>query len=204
MDAVFGSTNALPQGTPISVVYYLNSHPIALAATVTSQEPLTLSTSDRSASELSAGNRALLIIQDGANFAKAEAEITRCEQFAGGWRIEAGQFGWEEIDRRKYPRYPAELPVTVKAVLERDGSPKLKYVSGVTVDMSLGGAWIRTQDVLALNSLVEFNAELGEGHQLRTLAIVAWSHDEFNFGLEFVDYLGASRYHLHNFLAKAA
>ena len=204
MDADFGSSNALPNGTPISLVYYSNSQPVALAATVTNEHPLILSTSDDSAAKLEPGFRALLILQEGANFSKAEAEITSCEQYAGGWRIEAGQFGWEEIDRRKYPRYTAELPVTVKAVLEREGTPALKYVSGKTVDISLGGAWLVSEDPLANNSLVEFQAELSNGHHLRTLAIIVWGQDQYNYGVEFVDYLGASRYYLHDYLAKAA
>jgi len=110
----------------------------------------------------------------------------------------------KKIDRRKYPRYSVDLPVVVKAVLERDGTPHLKYVAGRTIDMSLGGSWVATEDPLVPNSLVELLVELSEGHQLRTLAIVSWTKDQSNFGLEFVDYLGASRYYLHDFLAKAA
>ena len=76
-----------------SVVFYLNAKPVAIAASVAKQAPLTLSTSDRNASLLEIGKRALLILQDGGQFAKAEAQIISCEPFAEGWRIEAGQFG---------------------------------------------------------------------------------------------------------------
>src|SRR5947209_6836252 len=141
-------------GSPVSLVFYLNAQPVAIAASVAKQTPLTLNTSDRNASLLEIGKRALLILQDGGQFAKAEAQITSCEQFAEGWRIEAGQFGWEEVDRRRYPRYEVEIGVTVKAVIENNGSAQLKYVQAQTLDMSLGGAWIQACDELIPGSLV--------------------------------------------------
>ncbi len=191
-------------GSPVSLVFYLNAQPVAIAASVAKQTPLTLSTSDRNASLLEIGKRALLILQEGGQFAKAEAQIISCEPFAEGWRIEAGQFGWEEVDRRRYPRYHIEIPVTVKAVVENNGAAQLKYVKAQTVDMSLGGAWVKAADDLAPGSLVEFQAELAHGEHMRVLAIVAWSSEKEGLGLEFVDFLGGSRYYLHNFLSGRA
>jgi len=205
VDTVFGTNRMVKPGSPVSLVFYLNAQPVALAASVTKQSPLTLSTSDRSAGLLEVGKRALLIVQDGGQFAKAEAQIVTCEEHAEGWRIEAGQFGWEEVDRRRYPRYTVEMPVTVKAVLEKDGAAELKYVHGQTLDISLGGTWLRADSELAIGSLVEFQAELRPGEHMRALAVVAWSgKDKDGLGLEFVDFLGGSRYYLHNFLSEAA
>ena len=191
-------------GSPVSLVFYLNAQPVAIAASVAKQTPLTLNTTDRNASLLEVGKRALLILQDRGQFAKAEAQIISCEPFSEGFRIEAGQFGWEEVDRRRYPRYEVEIPVTVKAVIENNGSAQLKYVQATTLDMSLGGAWVRAEDELAPGSLVEFQADLGTGEHMRVLAIVAWSNNKDGLGLEFVDFLGGSRYYLHNFLSGKA
>ena len=204
MDTVFGSSNTAKPGSPISVVFYLNAQPVALAASISKQNPLTLITNDRNASLLEVGKRALLILQEGGQFSKAEAQITACEQNAEGWRIEAGQFGWEEVDRRRYPRHLISLPVTIKAVLERDGDAQMKYVQGESIDMSLGGALIKTSDELVPGSLVEFQAELSSSENMRALAIVAWGQLDAGVGLEFVDFLGGSRYYLHNYLSKAA
>lgn len=203
METVFGSSQLIKPGSPVSLVFYLNAQPVALAASVTRSTPLTLNTSDRSAALLEIGKRALLILQEGGQFAKAEAQITSCEAYAEGWRIEAGQFGWEEVDRRRYPRHHIEIPVIIKAVLESDGTAQLKYVQSQTVDISLGGAWVKASDELATGSLVEFQAELGTGEHMRVLAVVAWSNEE-GVGLEFVDFLGGSRYYLHNYLSQAA
>jgi len=182
----------------------MNAQPVAIAASVVKQVPLTLNTTDRSASMLEVGKRALLIHQDGPNFAKAEAQVVACDHFAEGWRIETGEFGWEEVDRRRYPRSEVKIPIVVKAVLEHKGSAQLKYVQGETVDMSLGGTWLKATDELVPGSLVEFQADLGNGENMRALAIVAWQSEEAGVGLEFVDFLGGSRYYLHNFLNKAA
>jgi hypothetical protein len=203
VDTVFGSSQSVRPGSPVSLVFYLNAQPVALAASVAKQNPLTLNTSDKNAALLEPGKRALLILQDGGQFAKAEAQIVACEHYAEGWRIEAGQFGWEEVDRRRYPRHEVAMTVTVKAVLEREGAAQLKYVNAETIDMSLGGAWIKATDQLIPGSLVEFQAELRTGEHMRALAIVAWTTDE-GTGLEFVDFLGGSRYYLHSFLSEAA
>jgi len=202
--SVFDSARMIRPGSPVSLVFYLNAQPVAIAASVAKQTPLTLSTSDRNASLLEIGKRALLILQEGGQFAKAEAQIISCEPFAEGWRIEAGQFGWEEVDRRRYPRYNVEMPITIKAVVENNGAAQLKYVKARTVDISLGGAWVKTEDQLQQGNLVEFQAELNRGEHMRVLAIVAWSNEKEGMGLEFVDFLGGSRYYLHNFLSSKA
>ena len=205
VDTVFDSAKMIRPGSPVSLVFYLNAQPVAIAASVAKQTPLTLSTSDRNASLLEIGKRALLILQEGGQFAKAEAQIISCEPFAEGWRIEAGQFGWEEVDRRRYPRYQVEIPVTIKAVVETNGTAQLKYVQAKTVDISLGGVWVKTDEkALGQGSLVEFQAELAHGEHMRVLAIVAWSNESDGLGLEFVDFLGGSRYYLHNFLSDKA
>jgi hypothetical protein len=192
-------------GTPVSVVFYRNAQPLALAASVSNQKPFVLVTADENAEMLEVGKRALLILQEEGQFARAEAQILNCEKHPDGWHIEAGKFGWEEVDRRRYPRHNMQLNVTVKAVLDRNGGPELKYVPAVTEDISLGGAWIRPEDPLKAGSLVEFQADLGSGDAMRVLAIVAWSENgKDGVGLEFVDFLGGSRYYLHGFLTNKA
>lgn len=191
-------------GSPVSLVFYMNAQPIAVAASVSKQNPLTLISTDDNAMMLEVGKRALLILQEGGQFAKSEAQIVSCEPFAEGYRIEAGQFGWEEVDRRRYPRYEVNLPVTIKTVMENEHGAQLKYVQAIAVDVSLGGAWIKGGEELSPGSLVEFQAELKTGDHMRVLAIVAWANETEGHGLEFVDFLGGSRYYLHSFLSKAA
>jgi hypothetical protein len=204
VDTVFGPSFVVKPGAPLSVVFYVNSQPVPLAATVSKHTPLTFITKDRSALLMEVGKRALLILQESGQFAKSEAQITSCEPCSEGWKIEVGQFGWEEVDRRRYPRHEVKMPITVKAVMEQDGGVKLRYVKGETIDVSLGGTWIKTDEELIAGSLVEFQAELGSGEHMRALAIVAWKTEEEGVGLEFVDFLGGSRYYLHAFLSKAA
>ena len=187
------------------MVFYREGQPIAVAAVLVSQQPFVVTTTDPSVKDVDEGKRALLILQGSGQFSKAEAQVMSVTRVGDNWNVEVGKFGWEEVDRRRYPRYPVTVSATVKAVLERDGSAQLKYVRATTVDLSLGGSWLRPEDPLKPGSLVEFQAELLPGETVRALAIVAWeSEREDGVGLEFVDFLGGSRYYLHGFLTKAA
>ena len=94
--------------------------------------------------------------------------------------------------------------MTIKAVIENNGAAQLKYVKAQTVDISLGGVWVKSDEPLTPGNLVEFQAELAHGEHMRVLAIVAWSNETEGLGLEFVDFLGGSRYYLHNFLSSKA
>lgn len=206
MDSVFSSPESVAPGLPVTVVFYNENKPMAVTASVQTGKPFTLSTNDKNASALAAGRRAMLILQDGLNFAKAEAQISDCRQDGDAWVIEAGDFGWEEVDRRRYPRYTVALPVQVRAVVEVEGGAELMHFAGVTEDMSLGGAWVRSESRLDSGSLVEFQTDLTPGTTIRCLAIVAWSSSDSQdgFGVEFLDFLGGSRYYLHGFLRNAA
>jgi hypothetical protein len=204
VNAVFGPSYVIKPGAKVSAVFYVDGHPVALTSTVCKTAPLTLTTTDQNSLAVEVGKRLLLILQDSGQFAKAEAQVTKYSATPNGWAIEVGQFGWEEVDRRRYPRHTVQIPVVVKAVMEHEGAARLNNVHTETIDVSLGGVWIKAKDDLVPGSLVEFQAEVNGGEHVRTLAIVAWRCEEVGIGLEFVDFLGSSRYYLHSFLSKAA
>lgn len=194
-------------GASVSLVFYVEGVPVALAGQVVELEPFTLVTADAQASQIQGGRRAMLIVQSGRDFSKAEAELDAFPTEDGGWKLVAKSFGWEAVDRRRYPRYSINVPIAVRAVLEADGEARILYINGITEDVSIGGAWVKTSEVLAGGSLVEVSAEFEPGSPIRALSLVKWAdsdRDGLGFGVEFLDFLGGSRYALHQHLTQQA
>lgn len=199
-------SNRVPPGSNVSIIFYVDGRPVAVYGEVTQAEPFTVWTHNDGAMHLSEGRRAMLVIFDGTDFNKAEAEL-HSEPGDGGWTVVAKSFGWESVDRRRYPRFDVHVPISVRAVLELDNGPSVARIEGTTEDLSIGGAWVKTQHAIPSASLVEVTAELDHGVVIRALSIVKWADREHNgvgFGVEFLDFLDGSRYALHQFLNKKA
>jgi hypothetical protein len=193
-------------GASVSLVFYVDGAPIAITGQVTELEPFTLMTSDSQAGLMQGGRRAMLIVQSGREFSKAEAELDAFPT-NDGWKLVAKSFGWETVDRRRYPRYSINVPITIRAVVETEGEARILFINGVTEDVSIGGAWVKTTESLDGGSLVEVSAEFEAGNPIRALSLVKWADPDRNglgFGVEFLDFLGGSRYALHQYLTQQA
>lgn len=193
-------------GASVSLVFYVDGAPVALSGNIAELEPFTLITTDDQAARIQGGRRAMLIVQSGREFSKAEAELDAFPT-EGGWKLVAKSFGWETVDRRRYPRYTINVPIAIRAVLENDGEARILHISGVTEDVSIGGAWVKTTEVVPGGSLVEVTAEFEPGAPIRALSLVKWAdadRDGLGFGVEFLDFLGGSRYALHQYLTQQA
>ena len=73
----------------------------------------------------------------------------------------------------------------------------------VTENLSLGGAFVIASRTLGKGSLVEVNMQLGPQGS-RILGIVVRAEDGQGFAVQFMDFVGAARHYLHNFLAETA
>jgi hypothetical protein len=199
------NTKVLP-GANVSIVFYVDGKPVAVTGEVKATEPFTVWTNAEGASHLAEGRRAMLVVQTGRDFSKAEAEL-HSTQWDSGWEVVANSFGWEAVDRRRYPRYDLHVPIFIRAVTEEEGNPTLTYIEGHTEDVSIGGAWVKTSQTLPSASLVEVTTALTPDVSIRALSLVKWADREHNglgFGVEFLDFLDGSRYTLHQFLSKQA
>lgn len=192
-------------GQNVSILFYVEDKPVAVNGTVTSLEPFAMKSTDPSAEWLKDGLRAMLIARWEDEFSKAEAHLT-AKSSGNGWAITAQEFGWEQVDRRRYPRFNMEIKATLRAVIEQNGYAELRYIEAVTEDLSLGGAWLKTNESLPSDILVEFQATMPDGKQLRILSNVKWSNtaEKSGIGVEFIDFLAGSRQQLQLFFAKAA
>lgn len=192
-------------GQNVSVLFYVEDRPVAVNGLVTSLSPFTIESGDSSAEWLSEPRRAMLIARKDSEFSKAEAELSAtCE--GTNWKIVASDFGWEQVDRRRYPRYELQIPVTVRAVIESGNTAELKYLEATSEDVSLGGAWLKSSQKLPSGILVECQIAMPNGVNLRVLSTIRWSDtlEKTGFGVEFLDFLGGSRQALQQFLSQAA
>lgn len=191
-------------GQNVSLLYYVDGRPFAVNAKVTGEHPVTLESFDPNAEQLNHAPRALLVIQKGNEFSKAEAQIT-AKETNGKWTLTASDFGWEQVDRRRYDRYEVGVPVTVRAVIESEDGAEIRYVEATTEDVSLGGAWLKSDVKMESGLLVEFQMNL-DGATFKAFSIVRWADtaEKTGFGVEFLDFVAGNRSLLHNWLQQQA
>lgn len=197
------SKEMVSPGSEVGLVFYEDTTPHALSTVVGSVRPFATVTSEAAAARLSPGQRVMLIFENGAKYAKAEAEVTKCSEEDGTWRVEVGHFGWEEVDRRRFTRHKVHMDVKLRSVQETAEGAAVLQFDGWTEDISLGGAWIKSDTKIEAGSLMEFSAMIGS-QNVRVLSIVARDAGEGGFGVEFLDFVGSARYLLHGFLEPAA
>lgn len=191
--------------SPIRMIFYTDQGAVAIKATISSTEPLTVLLTDANAKLVAEGNRTLLVFLDCNQYFKAEAAVYSISGEEGEWTMQLSDELWEEVDRRRYARHRVDVPVEMKAILEENGMSKLTVFSGLTEDLSVGGAWVHLDRPIEAGSLVEFQATLSPTDHVRVLGIVAHSSSEKSgFGIEFIDYVGSARYVLHSYLSRLA
>ncbi len=205
MESLFEFRNRLRIGQALRIIFYSEEGAVAVNATFSNVETLAIFTHDSNAAMVKPGTRAMLILSDKGQYVKAEGEVTEWSNNNGGYSITLADQLWEVVDRRRYPRYDMQVPVFLRAITEKDGEHRIQDFNAKTQDLSIGGAWVNVDECPELGSLVEFQANLGNGVEVRMLGVVASiSEDKTGFGLEFLDYVGGSRYTLHDYLSKAA
>jgi hypothetical protein len=204
VEANAGSLSAI--GRTVTVVFYSETDPWVIQAHVAKGQPIAIETSDSAAVRLQPGTKVVLIIQEGGTILKSQATVTHFSKSEAGWHVDLDAKPWQASDRRRYPRYGFKIPVTIRSVDERaDGEARFLELRGETEDISLGGAWVKSRELMDRGTLVEFRAILSETESVRTLAIVAHANPvRGGMGLEFVEYVGGARKNLRSFLSRAA
>lgn len=184
------------------MVFYTEQGSVAIKASIASASPLSVVVSSADVKLIAEGNRTLLILFDHKEYFKAEAVVTTVAGGDGDCTIQLSDELWEEVDRRRYPRVPTEVPVELRAIRESDGKAEVERFSGTTVDLSVGGAWVKLDHSIEPGSLVEAQFALSPQENVRILGVAAHrSGQTSGFGLEFVDFVGSARYVLHTYLS---
>ena len=200
------SANCAIAGRAVTVVFYSDGEPRVIQAQVGKGQPFAIEAKEAALSELEKESKIVILLHEAGTVHKAEAKVTASSVEDGLYRLELHSVFWQESDRRRYPRYGFKIPITLRVVTEQnDGTTHIREVRGETEDISLGGAWVKTKDLVERGALVEFRAILTETESVRALAVVVHSNPARNgMGIEFLDYVGGARYHLHTFLSRAA
>ena len=206
MESVFAKPERIEYGTSVGLICYEDGQPHVVTSTFIAHSPITLSVPHEFKNILVHGQRILLVIQSESDFSKADGTIASIKPTGEGLTVTIENINWERVDRRRYPRYKVNVPVQLKLVVEQDGVAEIKFINSATWDLSLGGAWLETEGEISQGHLVEFQAHINGGKDsLKILSMVAWSDpSRKGTGLEFIDFIGNSRYNLHDFLSKAA
>lgn len=199
------SPHTVKAGTEVHVLFYDEARPHVLSAKIGAVAPMALTTRDPSVHLLKPSMRSILVSEENGSVAKAECKIKECKSDGDGWKLEVDVTAWEEVDRRRYPRYKIEVPVRMRLVREDSAGPEIAELVAVTKDVSLGGMLIESGEDIAQGSLVEVQATLQSKEHIRVLAVMVRIDEMPNhYGLEFLDFVGGSRYVMHGFLSEAA
>lgn len=190
-------------GATVAAVYYVEQQPHYAHGKVCSSSPFELEFSDDQGSCLEPGQWLLLVFEGEGGVSRATTTVTGVRPIDGGLRISIDPPKWEMLDKRAYPRYELSVPVKVRTALERDGCAELCEIDGVTENVGLGGAWIRSEGEVPKGNLVEVRLDLGNGTFARVLGAVVRSENKPGFAVQFLDYIGTARHCLHNFLNAA-
>jgi hypothetical protein len=172
--------------------------------TVYSEAPFCLDCLSADVQRLSFPRKVILVSNEGGVFLRGEGEVVSVHQAGIHSRMELSRVSWEELERRRYPRIDVKLPVSLRAVYERNGDTVISVVEGVTEDLSVGGSRVKVDTPILVGSLVEFLAQLEGDDMVRALGIVAHSDTGYTIGIGFLDYVGGTRIKLEDYLQSQA
>ncbi|HMS54250.1 MAG TPA: PilZ domain-containing protein [Fimbriimonadaceae bacterium] len=181
------------------LVAYKLGDPHFCTAKIESTDPFNLSIEGKNL-RLEVGQRIMVVVQDNTEPVKAQAVV----ESVADTSITLSSLQWEDVDRRRFPRFTVNTGVEIKTISEGENGPEVILFKGTTMDVSLGGTWILGEQPASSGSLVETRLTLN-GHTAKVLGLIAWTNDEqLGFGVEFLDFVGDARYRLHEFLSGKA
>lgn len=190
-------------GATVVAVYYAEQQPHYVCGKITSSRPFELECSDAQVADLGPEQRLMLVFEGDQGVSRAVTTITSVRPIDGGFRILADAPKWEQLDKRSYPRYDRRIPAKVRTAFERDGETEMLEIDGSTENIGLGGAWIRSDGAVPKGNLVEVKMDLGHGTVVRVLGVAVRTEDRSGFAVQFLDFIGTARHHLHNYLNAA-
>ncbi len=191
-------------GESLTLVATIEGVPYSDQVKVSETEPLVVEASADWCRLLRRTWKAMLLRPQDGGFTKSEVEIVSNSKFRNAHRLGLSVPQWEETDRRRYPRFPIQTSVALRSVNESSDGVQIESVVGVTEDLSVGSAWVKTNQELPSGTVVQVEISV-TGHICRMLGfVVRGASDRQGFAVEFLDFMGSSRYLLGEFLQKAA
>ena len=191
-------------GHMLTLVAHIDGIPHSEQVTVAEEDPFIIEARAPWCRNLRRGKKVVLLRPVNGAFAKSECEIVSLSKFRNAFRIEFDLPVWHSTDRRKFPRFEVEVPALLRKIAEREGEILLEATAATTRDISAGGAWLEAEGEIEAGAVVQVELNL-HGHVCRALSVVVrQSNDQSGFAVEFLDFVGSSRYLLTEFLKLAA
>ncbi len=192
-------------GENVMLLLHTEGKPVWSWARLASKAPATVELSAESSGSFVGSTNLLLIHDSGRKYTKADVRVsdlsTRDEQ---AW-ITFEDLRWEMVDTRENPRFKVQLPAVIRGVNESTGHATPSEQVCVTEDLSLNGALLKISQGLSKGQLLEVRITLAPSQTVRMMGVVAHVDDTGTLiGVNFIDYVGAARYNLHQFLSKIA
>lgn len=192
-------------GENVMVLLHTDDRPTWTTARIHTKTPFSVELEGHSAEKFR-GVRSVLVIHDsGRKYAKGEGKIGDLSTNGDQAWLTFKDFHWESVDNRDNPRFDTEVQAILRTIEEYEGCIKADDQVGITKNLSLGGSLVQLSKPVVKGQLVEFRVTLEPGQVVRTMAVVAHTDKEGTLaGVNFIDYIGAARYSLHQFLSKLA
>lgn len=199
------SFDSINVGNPVSLIWYFEGDPYTLIGTVFATQPFVVEASDRGAFGFEDGTNVRVLFQNAGSFETATAVVKATTTFGSRTRYELEAVEWEKKDRREFVRYEAQLLVRCRYISDEPEGPQIREFTVTTKDVSLGGAWVRAAFPAPPGTILNCEIQTSATNSVRVLALVAWSDPNGKgFGVEFIDFVGASKSNLSQFIAAQA
>ncbi|MBX3119268.1 MAG: PilZ domain-containing protein [Fimbriimonadaceae bacterium] len=187
----------------VSLVWYEGGEPQVAIAQVQSKTPFAVTCPDDRLAELQPGCH-LLVITQSENMLRFDGQLSYVRRYGTKWYLEFESADWHVSDQRRYPRFERELQFDLRAAVDNTEGVEFIEAKGFTVNISVGGALLKTDATYDAGQLLRCHFDLGQFGACHVLAIVAHRDPAKGYGLEFVDFVGSGRYNLAQYLSKAA
>lgn len=199
------SETALVVGAPVSLIWYYNEEPHSLIASVYGTDPLSFELNDATIEDIPLGKEVKLLIQHQGVFETANAKLEEVTRTGSRWRVRLSALKWVEADRRSHKRFPSKLLAKCRYVSETPTGTGIREFTVTTRDVSLGGAWISSDDTVPAGSILNVEISTSPTTNVKALGVVAWCDPNGQgFGVEFLDLIGSSKSSLNSFIRELA
>lgn len=172
--------------------------PIVVTSTVQCTAPLRLFTDDEHIKSFNPSESVIGLSIDPNKVLRSDCTILSMHEEALGMVLEVLDRGWEDLNRRIMPRYLIRLPFDIEAA---EGETS-RSCSGISSDLSMGGARIYSDHVPEIGQIVKLQTELGSLGTFEATGLVAHRLDGA-YGVQFVDLHHNSSILLSNYLSGA-
>ena len=188
----------------LTFVVHIDGTPHSEQVTVLDAEPFVVEAHASWCRMLRKGMRIVLLRPFDGHFAKAEVELVSINKFRNTFRLGFEVPAWLATDRRKFPRFEIRTALELRQITESADGIYFESARATTEDISAGGAWVVSEKEPTAGTVVQVELNLN-GHLCRVLGVVVRNEEgRKGFAIEFLDFIGSSRYVLNEFLRLAA